>query len=58
MMPPTTLARVYGKTMRRITSQVVQPTPKALSLNIGGTVRNTSRMVAAMNGTIITASTM
>ena len=43
--------------MERITSKVVQPTPYADSLNTGGTVSNTSRMVAAMNGMIMTART-
>ncbi len=27
MMPPTTETRVYGSTIERITSHVVQPTP-------------------------------
>ena len=43
--------------MLRITSQDVQPSPKADSLKITGTVRNTSRIVAAMNGVIMIAST-
>src|SRR5690606_33576133 len=55
--PPTTPTRVYGSTMWRTTSQVVQPMPYADSFSIGGTVSKTSRMTEATKGTTISAST-
>src|SRR5487761_2293205 len=50
MTPPMTPTRVYGSTMLRTTSQVVQPRPYADSFSTGGTTSNTSRITDAMNG--------
>src|SRR5579862_1155167 len=58
MMPPTTPIRVYGRTMLRTTSHVVQPTAYADSLSTDGTISNTSRITAATNGITITARMM
>ena len=43
--------------MLRTTSHVVQPMPYADSLSTGGTISNTSRITAAMNGMTMIAST-
>src|SRR5271165_232606 len=57
MIPPTIPTRECGTTTFHITSQVVAPSPYPDSLSMGGTVSKTSRMVAAMKGSTMMAST-
>src|SRR5215469_7219556 len=58
MVPPTMPALEYGTTTCQMTSQVVAPSPYADSFNTSGTVSNTSRITADMNGMTMTASTI